>query len=482
MNPKLAILGEEKSSVTQAPFGGNVAVVTLGCAKNLVDSEVMLGSLLAKGFRAVTDPSNADLIVVNTCAFLESAVEEGLDTILEMTKHKSSGRCKQLIVAGCMVERYRDQLVKDLPEVDRFISTDELQQVANLSETTENCLDDARRPYFLYDETMPRARSTASHAAYVKIAEGCDRPCAFCIIPKIRGSFRSRPVESIVAEVKALLTDGVKEISLVAQDLTAYGTDLSEGKRLKSLLPELLRAFSAGQAITPKFWTRLHYAYPIGVDETLIRLITELPYVANYLDMPLQHIAHPVLKAMRRPLGEKGTRALIDQIRTIAPEIALRTTFVTGFPGETEKDVESLAQFIREGHFTHVGVFPYSQEREALSYTMPNQIPEKEKKARVKYLMETQQEIVHHSYEDLVGNNIPALIEGEHEESDLLLSARAEWQGVETDGNVLITDVAEEFLDADGNADLTSFKGKFATVEITDSAGYDLVGKIISLD
>jgi len=483
MNQRLQIVDEGKAPApAEKPFGGNVAIVTLGCAKNLVDSEVMLGALVAKGFRSVSDPENADLIVVNTCAFLQSAVEEGLDTIMQMADYKRTGRCRQLVVAGCMVERYREDLVKDLPEVDRFISTDELRDVANLSSTTEECLDDARRPYFLYDETTPRTRSTAKHTSFVKIAEGCDRPCAFCIIPKIRGKFRSRPVESVVSEIQTLLRDGVKELNLVAQDLTAYGSDLPGEKRLKSLLPELLTALSLGQAIAPKFWVRLLYAYPIGVDEELIKIIRDTPYVASYLDMPLQHISNAVLKSMRRPLGEKGTRGLIEKIRELAPEVALRTTFVTGFPGETEEDVEVLAGFIRQGHFTHVGVFPYSQEKEAASYTMDGQISEKEKKARVDYLMQTQQEIVGGRYQELVGKVIPVLIEGEHEESELLLSARAEWQAPETDGNILITDVSEEFLDSDGGVDFTKLKGNFGKVEITEVVGYDLAGKLISLD
>jgi ribosomal protein S12 methylthiotransferase len=479
----LPILSDSSSQKkpTSSDFGGNVAIVTLGCAKNLVDSEVMLGSLVAKGFQSVSNPESADLIVVNTCAFLQSAVEEGLETILEMTKYKQSGRCKKLIVAGCMVERYRDQLKRDLPEVDSFISTDELRDIGNLTDTTEECLDEARRPYFLYDETTPRVRSTASHTTYVKIAEGCDRPCAFCIIPKIRGSFRSRPVASVASEVRMLLESGAKELNLVAQDLTAYGTDLQvEGrKRLQSLLPDLLKTFGENKQ---KFWTRLLYAYPIGVDEELISLVRDMPYIASYLDMPLQHISNPVLKAMRRPLGEKGTRGLIEQIRMLAPDIALRTTFVTGFPGETEEDVECLAAFIAEGHFTHVGVFPYSQEKEAVSFSFPDQVSKREKEARVRYLMQSQQRNVEQRNDSLVGKTLEVLIDGPHEESELILAARAEWQAPETDGNILITDIDEALLDADGNFDLATVVGKFASVEITESSDYDLLSRLVRVD
>jgi len=482
MNACLPILSDVsvKPKIKSEGFGGNVAIVTLGCAKNLVDSEVMLGALVAKGYVSVSTPETADLIVVNTCAFLQSAVEEGLEKILEMTKYKQTGRCKKLIVAGCMVERYREQLIKDLPEVDGFVSTDELKDVANLTQTTEECLDEARRPYFLYDETTPRVRSTASHTTYVKIAEGCDRPCAFCIIPKIRGSFRSRPVESVVSEVRALRAEGVKEFNLVAQDLTAYGTDLNSLKRHKSQLSDLLRAFGVGEN-QEKFWVRLLYAYPIGVDEELISLIRDLPYIATYLDMPLQHISNSVLKAMRRPLGERGTRGLIEQIKTVAPEIQLRTTFVAGFPGETEEDVESLAQFIGQGFFTHVGVFPYSQEKEAVSYTMPNQVSKREKEARVKYLMQTQAEHVLKRNADLVGKQLEVLIDGPHEESDLILSGRAEWQAPETDGNILITDIDEALLNAEGNPEFQNLVGKFGVVEVTESSDYDLCAKLVKI-
>ncbi len=483
MSSRLPVLGEAPKPApesNQTAFGGNVAIVTLGCAKNLVDSEVMLGSLVAKGFRSVPDPADADLIVVNTCAFLQSAVEEGLEKILEMTKYKQTGRCRQLIVAGCMVERYRGDLIRDLPEVDQFISTDELQDVARLTSTTEACLDDARRPYFLYDESMPRVRSTAKHTAFVKIAEGCDRPCTFCIIPKIRGPKRSRPPESVIAEARALLSEGVRELNLVAQDLTDYGTDLSSDGKRRPLLVELLRGLSAGSSVASEYWVRLLYAYPIGVTDELIKLVRDEPYIASYIDMPLQHISHPVLKSMRRPLGERGTRALIEQIRALAPDVALRTTFIAGFPGETEDDVEALANFIREGHFAHVGVFSYSQEKEAGSYTMADQIPSKERQARVKYLMEAQQELVLKRYADLVGKKLRVLVDGEHEESELLLAARAEWQAPETDGNVLITDVDESLLDAEGDLDHASVRGKFVNVEVTGVAGYDLLAKLLA--
>jgi ribosomal protein S12 methylthiotransferase len=461
-------------------FGGNVALVTLGCAKNLVDSEVMLGVLQKKGFRLVGEPENADLIVVNTCAFLQSAVKEGIDTILSLSELKKSGRCKKLIVAGCMVERYRADLITALPEVDRFLSTDELLAVGQDEGTATEFLDSARRPYFLYDESMPRIRSTRGNSAYIKIAEGCDRPCAFCIIPKIRGAFRSRPIESVLAESRALLSEGIRELNLIAQDLTSYGVDHQpHDKRLQSQLPDLLRAIQKIGEPFPPFWIRLLYAYPIGITEELCETIRDLPSVANYLDLPLQHISGSVLKAMRRPLGERNTRALIEMMRTKFPEIALRTTFVVGFPGETDADVEALRSFVAEGHFTHVGVFPYSQEEEAAAFTFENQVPERERERRQKIILEAQQEVVRKRAESLIGTKVRVLIEGHHEETEFLISSRAEWQTPEVDGVIAINETEEALLEKDPN----EYFGKFGEVEITGTLNnYDFIGKLVSVE
>ena len=459
-------------------FAGNAALITLGCAKNEVDSEVMLGALTGRGFRVVTNPALADLIVVNTCAFLQSAVDESLDAILSAAEFKRTGRCRKLIVAGCLVERYRGELRSELPEVDSFISTDDLLRVGEERESTESAFDNARRPYFLYDESMPRVLGSGGGAsAYLKIAEGCDRPCTFCIIPKIRGAFRSRSIESIKSEVVSLLHSGVSEVNLVAQDLTAYGTDHGDSARLKSKLPELLREIvAAGRAISP-FWVRLLYAYPIGVTEELIRLIQETPEICNYLDLPLQHISGPVLKRMQRPLGERGTRALIEQIRSLAPEIALRTTFIVGFPGETEYDVKRLEEFVRAGHFAHVGVFCYSQEREAVSFAFRDQVPEELKNERRNRIMVAQQQVVERHLSSFVGEKIPVFIEGPHPESEHLLSARAEWQAPETDGVVIINDL-ESNADTPDDVARKSLSGQFGVVEVVECLGYDLVGRL----
>lgn len=465
---------ERLAPVMGRDFSGNVCLVTLGCAKNQVDSEIMLGSFVRKGFRPISDPANAEVIVVNTCAFLQSAVEEGIDTILALTEHKKTGRCRRLVVAGCMVERYRQDLQQEFPEVDRFLSTDELLHVADEGATSGQCFDSARRPYFLYDEQMPRVLSSGKHSAYVKIAEGCNRPCSFCIIPKIRGAFRSRAKESVVAEVKELIDCGAKEINFVAQDLTAYGTDFPGNRGLRSELRPLLSELSE---VEGDFWIRLLYAYPVGVDETLIRTIVESSKIANYLDLPLQHISHSVLKAMKRPLGERGTRALIEKIREVGPEIALRTTMIVGFPGETEDDVRALEQFVAEGHFMHLGVFMYSQEEEAGSFSLPNQVPQKVKEERRERIMVCQQQVVKKRLAAYLGREVRILCEGTHSESDLLYSGRTEFQAPETDGEVIINAVRDDFVGT-----LEESTGMFVRGVITEVAGYDLLATVRGLE
>lgn len=462
----------EKSNVTAKNYGGTVAFVTLGCAKNTVDSEVMMGVLNQKGYVSVPNPSSADLIVVNTCAFLESAVKEGIDTILDVARYKEEGRCRKLVVAGCMVERYRSELSESLPEVDMFISTDELLKVGDESNSSNfEAFDAARRPYFLYDDTAPRVLSTGKHTAYIKIAEGCNRPCAFCIIPKIRGSFRSRPIQSIVKESASLLSQGVKELNLVAQDLTAYGSDFEGNRGIISELPKLLSEITNFNKDSD-FWLRLYYAYPIGVNKELLRIISDTPQICNYLDLPLQHISSPVLKSMQRPLGEKGTRSLIETIRTDAPSLTLRTTFVVGFPGETDSDIDVLESYIREGHFTHVGIFTYSQEKEAKSFTYSNQVEDHVKDERRERLMLAQQEVLEEKLSQKIGKIERVIFEGEHPESDMLYQARTEWQGVDADGVTIINDTNDVILSND-------MIGRFISVEITEVAGYDLLAKIV---
>lgn len=445
-------------------FGGRAAVVTLGCAKNQVDSEVMVGVLRNRGYEVVSDVDTADVAIVNTCGFLESAVKESIDAVLELGEKKTSGRLRRLIVAGCAVERYREELKASLPEVDAFVLTSDLLKIGDIADgSNEDLLADAGRPYFLYDDTMPREVTSGKHYAYVKISEGCDRPCTFCIIPKIRGEMRSRKLDSVVDEVKRLGDQGVKEVNLVAQDLTNYGVDI-RGPRLV----KLLEALNDTGAVD---WIRLHYAYPVGTDSELIDAISNLPRVVKYLDIPLQHSSEGVLKAMKRPIGKFSPRKITEFIRNRGPSIKIRTTFIVGFPGETEDDVGDLESFIREGHFSSVGIFTYSPEKEAQSSSYKGQILAAKKQSRLERLMLAQQEVAFGQMREYIGQTLKVLVEGTHEETDLLLKGRCEWQAPEVDSVVLINDV-------ELSGGRVNF-GQFGNVRITETSGYDLVGTLI---
>ena len=446
-------------------FQGRAAVVTLGCAKNQVDSEVMLGVLKQSGFQIVADVERADIAIVNTCGFLESAVKESIDCILDIAELKESGQLRKLIVAGCAVSRYNGDIQEALPEVDAFLSVDDITRVAQVATGTEtNFLTDSARPYFLYDETMPRELSNITYSAYVKISEGCNRPCTFCIIPGIRGAFRSRSIESVVSESISLGTQGVREINLVAQDLTAFGSDY-KGAGIVPLLEEL----DAASAVD---WIRLLYAYPVGITDELLDAIVSLPRVCTYLDIPMQHASERILKAMKRPSGRFASRPLTEYMRSRQPDLAIRTTFIVGFPGETEADVDDLEAFVNEGHFSSVGVFTYSAEEGTPAFSMTDQIPERIKKERRERIMEAQKAVVEKASAAHVGKRYRVLLDGTHEESDLLLVGRTEFQAPEVDGVVIINDTAGD------EAELVP--GAFCTVEITESAGYDLVGTVVS--
>jgi ribosomal protein S12 methylthiotransferase len=449
-------------------FAGRAAIITLGCAKNQVDSEVMTGVLRNTGFEIVNDLQRADVAVVNTCGFLESAVKESVDCVLELSELKKSGSLRRLLVAGCMVERYKGDIRKALPEVDSFIALDGLLSVGQMAlgedETLRDLLHEGARPYFLYDDSMPRHLSSKGHMAYVKVSEGCNRPCAFCIIPQIRGAMRSRSIDSIVREVEALGAQGVREINLVAQDLTAYGTDGDKGQ-----LVELLRRLDQAQAAQ---WIRLLYAYPVGVDDELLAAITELPSVCKYLDVPLQHASEAVLKNMKRPIGRFGSRRFVEYVRSQAPDIKLRTTFIVGFPGETEADIAELEKFVSEGHFESVGVFTYSPEQGTAAYDMKDQISEKEKRARRDRVMLAQQKVRISRNQEYIGQELEVLVEGPHEETDMLLSGRTRFQAPEVDGSILINDVEEHV------GEVTA--GHIGRVRITEVSGYDLVGTLVA--
>jgi len=488
MKPKaLSIVGEphgessascgSKISVT-APsfnvkgheFSGNAAVVTLGCAKNQVDSEIMLGVLKNTGFQIVSDVSQAEVLIVNTCGFLESSVKESIDCVLDVSELKKTARLRKLIVAGCAVERFKGDLKEALPEADYFLTPDQLLSVGEAAQGTfQEVLNAASRPYFLYDEEMPRQVSTESFTAYVKISEGCNRPCTFCVIPSIRGKMRSRRPSSIIKEIEALGNAGVREINIVAQDLTSYGLDLtSDDSSKKVSLAGLLKELSTINSVS---WIRLLYAYPVGVTEELLKTITQSKNICNYFDIPLQHSSESVLALMKRPLGKFSPRNIVAFIKETAPEIKIRTTFIVGFPGETVDDVEDLAQFLREGHFSNVGIFTYSKEEGTPSYELSGHISEEEKQRRRDYLMGIQQEVVAKELESYIGKVITVLVEGTHEETELLWVGRAEFQAPEVDGQVIINDIEGDPLNLE--------KGAMISVQITEISGYDLIGKAL---
>jgi ribosomal protein S12 methylthiotransferase len=460
---------EPKPLDGKTAFAGRAAVVTLGCAKNQVDSEVMIGVLRNTGFEIVNELSRADVAVVNTCGFLESAVKESVDCVLELSELKKSGSLRRLLVAGCMVERYKGDIRKALPEVDSFISLDGLLSVGEAAiggsdGQLRDILHEGARPYFIYDDTMPRHLASRPHMAYVKVSEGCNRPCAFCIIPQIRGAMRSRSIDSVVREVTALGLQGVKEINLVAQDLTAYGSD-SKGETLTQLLQTLEQTKAMP-------WIRLLYAYPVGVDDELLAAIEQLSSVCNYLDVPLQHASEDVLRNMKRPLGRCGSRRFVEYVRSKAPSVKLRTTFIVGFPGETESDIQQLEDFVAEGHFESVGVFTYSPEPGTPAAELAGQVSEKEKRSRRDRVMLAQQKVRVARNAEYIGQELEVLVEGPHEETDMLWTARTRFQAPEVDGAVLINDVS------DGIVEVAA--GRLGRVKITEVSGYDLVGTLIA--
>ncbi|MCI5066376.1 30S ribosomal protein S12 methylthiotransferase RimO [bacterium] len=486
MSSKLHIIGDgpkDAGAVVQAEspahegktlvgrdYQGKVAVVNLGCAKNQVDAEVMLGALHHAGFELIDDPVEADIAVVNTCGFLQSAVEEGVDTILDLSELKSQ-RLRKLIVAGCMVERYGEELRESLPEVDHFLGGNDLLKVIDAArEGFDSPLRQAARPYFIYDETVPRVLSEGNSSAFVKISEGCNRPCSFCIIPRIRGTFRSRAADSIIHEVRELRAQGVREVNLVAQDLTAYGEDRKEsGEDFRTLLRRLDQE-------TEMDWIRPYYAYPLGIHKELLQTIVESERVVNYLDIPLQHVSESILRAMKRPMGKFSPKPLVEMMRTVAPEIALRTTFIVGHPGEDDSHIEELADFLRSAQFEHVGIFTYSQEEGTPSYELAGQVPEEEKEARRNYLMEVQQELQSEQLEQRVGETYSVLLDGHHPESDLLLRGRTPFQGPDVDGEVIINDIDESIT-----VPQEQIRSTFGEVLITETAGYDLIGTLLNI-
>ncbi len=442
--------------------------VSLGCAKNLVDTEVMLGHLDRAGAVLVQDPGEADVLVVNTCGFIEAAREESIRTILEAAELKTTGSLKRLVVAGCLVQRYAEEMRASLPEVDAWIGLDELASVVSRIGLVAGDGGSGAAPgpgvspfapsAWIYDHSTPRRLATPPWTAFVKVAEGCDHTCAFCAIPSFRGAFRSRPLEDIVSEAEALARSGVREINLISQDTSDYGRDLGSRDGLPRLLESL-------DAVADLRWIRLHYLYPNSVTPRLVETMARLPKVVEYVDIPLQH-AHPeVLRRMRRGGNAEGHLALLSRFRAAIPGVAIRTTFIVGFPGETEDEFSALLDFVAEARFDHLGVFAYSHEDGTRAFALADDVPAEVKELRRERLMELQQGIAFHRNEGLVGTTFEVLMEGAHAETEHLLVGRSRRQGLDVDGQVLVNDGVAP-------------AGSFASVEITDTAGYDLVGRV----
>jgi ribosomal protein S12 methylthiotransferase len=432
----------------------------------------MMGQLKQNGYEITANAADAETVVVNTCGFIDSAKKESIDAILEAARLKTEGHAKRLIVAGCLVERYRDELKAELPEVDGFIGTNQINDILAVCNPATNTRSlpivqlGNQSATYLYDESTPRVLATPSHYAFVKIAEGCDRPCAFCFIPQMRGHFRSRRFGSIVAEAHQLAEEGVKELILVAQDSSRYGEDLGKPDALARLLRELARVDGIE-------WVRVMYTYPTHISDAFLDVLAEEPKAVKYLDMPLQHASQNVLKLMKRGGNRKSLERLIERVRTRVPGIAVRTTFISGFPGETEQDYEELLGFIKSVEFDRVGVFTYSDEEGTPAFDLSDKVPSRTAARRRNSLMKEQAKISRRKNKARVGEVVQVLFEGESKESELLWQGRMETQAPDIDGCVLINDVPDGVVPA---------SGEMVNVEITEAHEYDLVGRIVATD
>jgi ribosomal protein S12 methylthiotransferase len=491
-----------------------IGFVSLGCPKNLVDSEVMMGLLADAGAELTTRADDADVIVVNTCSFIDSAKQESVNTILEMAGHKTNGRAKKLVVAGCLVERYRNEIQKNIPEVDAVVGTGELESIlaaagvqrtaprpqpadspfvilgsSALTKATSGTLPapatsrpegDLRErggrfarnewdgaiadlPNYLMDEYTPRVLATGRYSAYLKIAEGCDHPCSFCVIPQLRGKFRSRRFESVVAEAERLVASGVQELVLIGQDTTCYGEDLGLKDGLATLLERLAQIESVR-------WVRFLYAYPNKITGKLLETIAKYPKICSYIDVPLQHASAPVLKTMKRGASADIFLKSITKMRATIPNLTLRTSFIVGFPGETAEDFEALCEFVKAAEFDWLGVFSYSDEEGSPAHHLANKVAPREIERRRKKLMQMQQKISKRKKQELIGREFDLLVTGPSEETDLLWEGRSEMHAPEIDGKVLINDF--------GPYDELK-PGQFVRVEVTEAHDYDLVARVI---
>ena len=441
-----------------------IHIISLGCARNLVDSEVMAGLLQKNDYRIVHEPADADIVLVNTCGFIGPAKEESIETILEVSRLKEEGKVKKLVVAGCLSQRYPDELAGELPEVDLFIGTGEVPRIAEI--LRQHDADSARRKYvglpsYLYDETTPRLRSTPSYTAFLKVSEGCDHKCAFCIIPQLRGPHRSRSIDSVVSEAAALGGSGVKEINLIAQDLTAYGRDRKDGTTLHGLLRELAEVDGVE-------WIRLLYAYPNFLDQRLLDVVRDSDKICKYIDIPFQHVSQALLRRMRRGKSGSAVREAVEKLRSAIPGLTLRTSLIVGFPGETEADFAELLDFVEATQFERLGVFKYSEEEGTAAAHMTGAVAEEEKERRWQEIMDLQSSISRKKNEALIGSIQRVMID-EFDYGSERASGRTQAHAPEVDGAVYVDWSREDGGGARG--------GEMIDVRITAALDYDLMGE-----
>lgn len=444
-------------------MGIRVGIVSLGCAKNLVDSEIALGYLHESGFEIETDPARAEVLIVNTCGFIEAAKEESIAAIFEMADYKQNGSCRCLIVTGCLSKRYQDALWQEIPEIDALLGTQEMDLIP---EVVNRVLDGERvrlirDQFFNYDRPeVPRIIASGRHTAYLKIAEGCSHRCAFCAIPLIRGPYRSRDLRAVVREAQRLAASGVKELNVIAQDTTGYGRDLTDKSSLETLLRELARLDIP--------WIRILYAYPTSIDDSLLDLMAGHDNILNYVDLPLQHAAASVLRRMKRPGGFDSYLKLIDRIRSKLPGVTIRSSFIVGFPGETDAEFESLLEFLQAAQLERCGIFKYSAEEGTPAADMADQISAEVKEERYHRAMSLQQRIAVKKQKQLIGKTLEVLVEGRSPESELVMIGRHRGQAPEVDGLVYIGSAVRV--------------GELISVRVTQAHPYDLVGETIEGD
>jgi ribosomal protein S12 methylthiotransferase len=452
-----------------------VGFVSLGCPKNLVDSEVMMGILARAGYELTPRAGEADVLVVNTCSFIEPAQKESVDSILEMAEYKKFGRAQKLIVAGCMVERFRNDIREQIPEVDAVIGTGEIEKILQACEgqllpDDSESLGGAELPTYLYHDATPRILATSRHTAYIKINEGCDHPCTFCVIPQLRGKFRSRRFESVIREAENLAAAGVREISLIGQDTTFYGEDLGLRDGLASLLERLAQ-------IQDLNWVRFLYCYPNRITPRLLDTIAAHPRLAKYLDVPLQHASRSVLARMKRGSNGDAFLKMLEKARKAIPGVSIRTSFIVGFPGETENDFRELCDFVRAAEFDWMGVFAYSDEDKSQSFALDRKVDEKTIARRRDTLMSIQKKISARKLRKQVGQTLQVMLEGPSKDTDLVWEARLQGMAPDIDGKVYVT----EFEGVNDAADLPA-PGTLATIEITEAKDYDLIGHVTNFE